>query len=148
MGNATGIINTTDNNIYLSYISTNKYLDAISKKIKEFEFNIINSEILLNSLPKSNTEEINKILELILNNSSFILIAVSEDTIKSYSQNIELNALLNTNKKVIYLMTDNQFTPENIPWLNVLINNNKWYPLYDEVTLQTFLQELDSILKK
>lgn len=78
----------------------------------------------------------------IINNSLYIFVCITKNTVKSFIQTIELNSVLESNKKIIYLMTDKDYTPLSNNLLYSIVQKNKWYSLYDN---ETFNQTLNNI---
>jgi hypothetical protein len=67
--------------------------------------------------------------------------------VSSFSQAIEINAALSSNKSIIYVMTDAHYTPLNKSYLNAVVKYNKWLPAYDNDTLNSTLEEFDVLLE-
>ena len=92
-------------------------------------------------------EQLIPVVKNIMSNSSIILIYISRKTAGSYYQAIEINNAGQSNAKLIYIMTDKTYTPENTPFLKEFVQNTKWLPAYDDDTLDRTIEELVPILK-
>jgi hypothetical protein len=83
----------------------------------------------------------------IMSNSYYIIICISEKTVTSFRQAIEVHHALNSNTNIIYVMTDAHYTPLNTPYLNGVVKYNKWLPAYDTETLTAASDEIDVLLE-
>ena len=95
-----------------------------------------------------NIDTLSIAVDHIMSQSSYIIICISDKTVSSFKQAIEINAALASNKSIIYVMTDAHYTPLNTSYLNAVVKYNKWLPAYDNDTLAHMLDELDVILHK
>jgi hypothetical protein len=84
------------------------------------------------------------LFEKIINQSSLLILCISKNSIRSYLQSIEINTAIDSNKNILYLITDNDYASLKYNLLNGLIKNDKWQPLYDEKTLTHLTQYLVS----
>ena len=142
MGASVSINNNLHNIIYISYDSSNKdniYIKKLSDELEKNNFNIVktSNELILNNLDEY-VENINKII----NSSLYILVCVTNNSLKSFIQTIELNSILESNKKIIFIMTDKNYTPLSNKLMHHLVKKNKWYSLYDD---ETFDENLNNI---
>ena len=81
-----------------------------------------------------------------INNSSNIMVCITENTIKSFIQAIELNAILDSNKKIIYIMTDINYTPLTNKEASYFVNKYLWYPLYDDDSYNETLKNISDYI--
>ena len=85
-------------------------------------------------------------MENLIENTRFIIVCLSLKSLKSYTQSIETNKLLDysfkDNNKVIYLITDPNYEPL---LLNSIKNNNNYFPYYDQETVN---DSFEKIIKK
>ena len=129
------------NNIYVSYdlklrSNKTKHIINICNELKKDSNLIISSDIVseqLSQLPLS--EKITNI-ESIISQSMCLIIFISEDTLKAPFQMIEMNDIIFSTKKIIYVMINENYTPINTPYLQLLIKNNKWFLLKDKDLLK------------
>jgi hypothetical protein len=122
------------NNIYISYdlmLRSNKEIKYICNELKEYGFMTIDSELASKKLSELSISEKIENMELILSQSRCLIIFISEDTLKAPFQMIEMNNIVFSTKNIIYVMTDEKYTPINTPYLQLLIRNNKWFLLSD-----------------
>lgn len=129
------------NNIYISYNikqSSNAIIKNICSQFKDQGFMTINSELVTEKLADYSLSKKIETINTIISHSQWIIICISEDTVQSYFQTIEINNILDNNNKnnIIYIMTDDNYTPQNIPYLKTLIKNNKWFLLTDEKLME------------
>jgi hypothetical protein len=137
---ASGSINIS-NNIYISYDSkqnSNENIKKLCSQLKEYYegYMIISSELVGEKLSDNNLSQKIESLNTIISHSCYIVICISEYTLQSYFQTIELNNIVDTNKNIMYIMTDDNYTPENTPYLKTLIKNNQWFLLTDEKLME------------
>jgi hypothetical protein len=147
MGATQSIINEQiyekKNNIYIPLIISNDYVDILLKRLSNLNFNISNSQISTYSNTFS-AIEINNYLEFTLSKADYIIILISPHAMELYSKSFEMNILFNKNN-IIYIMIDENFTPDNKEWLNNYIGDNKWYPLYNQETLENLLNNISNL---
>jgi len=126
-------IQNVENSIYVSYDSgqrNNLYILELCEELKKNGRNVISSELMNNLFDHSeNVREIIKSMETIVENSHLILICISKRTLSNYYQTIEMNSALKSNKNILFLMTDENYTPEKKPMFVGLVKN-RWLPLY------------------
>ena len=137
--------------IYMSYNEENEYCKELNTKLKVLDFKIIDSSFLINTINESRLREkdaIYKNLHQIVNKIKYVFICLTPTTAYSITQNIEYDKLVvhNANTKVIYLMMDENYTPESSPEPKSIIKNNKWFPLYDLDTLEETSNKLITLL--
>lgn len=153
MGNTIGFGSNLDINfdIYMSYNEENEYCNELKTKLKVLDFKIIDSSFLINTINESRLREkdaIYKNLDQLVNKMKYIFICLTPTTAYSITQNIEYEKLVlnNANVKTIYLMMDQEYTPESSNEPKTIIKNNKWYPLYDDYTLEETYNKLITLL--
>ena len=134
-----GASGSITNNIYISYDSkqnSNKIIKDICSQLKEYGVMTIYSELAVEKMTDYNLSQKIATINTIICNSCCIIICISEYTMRSYFQTIELNNIIDSNKNIIYIMTDDNYTPENTPYLKTLIKNNQWFLLTDEKIME------------
>jgi len=130
-------------NIYISYANKDIYGGTIHDELIRKCVNVIKGRLICS---KNETEMglfICSVSE-IMSYSKIIIICISEKTISSFHQAIEINKALDSNKNILYIFTDIHFTPISTPYLNSMVGFNKWLPAYDGPTLEIALDELNS----
>lgn len=137
--------------IYMSYNEENKYCKQLKTKLEVLDFKIIDSFFLINTINESRLREkeaIYKNLDQLVNKMKYIFICLTPTTVYSLTQNIEYEKLVvdNANVKIIYLMMDEYYSPESSPEPITIIKNNKWFPLYDDYTLEETYNKLITLL--
>ena len=144
MGSSSSLLMTANLNldIYLSY-SNNKteYLEIMKHTLQNMNFRILDSstfQVVQSRKDFSNTE-ISKYMEEFMDKTKCLFICISKETIKSVTQIMEMNAILekypNNQPNLLYFMTDADYTPITNTELKSIVQENTWYPLYDEETL-------------
>jgi hypothetical protein len=148
MGSASSI-NIQSICIYISYDyreKNNLYIRVLRDELRKMNLNIIYSEITSDSLSHLSSCEISENIKNIMTNTSYFILCVSKETIRSFYQAIEIDNAFNTNKQILYLMIDEFYTPLNNQFVKCIVSKNKWMSLYnDETALDTlkYLFELD-----
>ena len=132
--------------VYISYPDKTKYIELLENNLKSLNYYVINSSIVKNSINEiPSSQEISKNINLLLEKTNFIIICLSNDSFKSYSQSFELNEIIeNVNfdkNKIIYLILD-----ENNENLENYIKNKRWYPFYDEESYKNSIDKILSIV--
>jgi len=140
--------------VYISFPQQNYYVDQLKRNLKILNYSIMDSSIIIHSMKDSSITEISKYIVSIINKTKYIFICISPETIRSIIQTIEMNELnetmiLNSNfdsKKIIYLMTNENYTPVTNRELKSIIQQNIWFPLYDEETFFQTNNKLTTLL--
>jgi hypothetical protein len=148
MGATSSIVNF---DIYISYPEKNEYVDFMENQLKSLNYNVINSSLLKNSINEEITSsEIRKYMETIIEKTRFVIICLSKNSVKSYSQSFELNELIeNTSldkNKIIYLMIDDTYKLNNYNYIENYIKNKRWFAFYDEETSNNSIDKILSIV--
>jgi hypothetical protein len=148
MGATSSIVNF---DIYISYPEKNEYIDFLENQLKSLNYNVINSSLLKNSINEEITSsEIRKYMETIIEKTRFVIICLSKNSVKSYSQSFELNELIeNTSldkNKIIYLMIDDTYKLNNYNYIENYIKNKRWFAFYDEETSNNSIDKILSIV--
>ena len=146
MGSASSV-NVQTKCIYISYDyreKNNLYIRVLRDRLRQMNLNVIYSEITSDSLSHLSSKEISKNIEGIMNRTSYFILCVSKETIRSFHQAIEIDNALNTNKNILYLMIDEFYTPLNNQCVKGMVRKNKWMPFYnDENTIDALNYLLD-----
>lgn len=151
MGASSSIIKL---DIYISFPNENCYVDKFKDNMKILNYSILDSSMIINSMKDLPITEISKYMVDIINKTKYIFICISPETIRSINQTIEMNELneiLNSNstfdnKKITYLIIDENYTPVTNKELKCIIQQNKWLPLYDEETFFETNNKLTTLL--
>lgn len=145
-------------NIYISYpylswkkeeeMGENKYITELCTFLKSnIDKTIIQSKIhTIFSENNLKPPEIHKIMDNIINQSYYIIVIITPETIRSIHQAIEIDHFLEKNKKIVYLMSDIDYTPEINPELKSVIGKNIWLPFYDEPAVFNSCKEIKELL--
>ena len=152
MGASSSFIIHADLDIYLSYSNRSEYLERMIHTLQNLNFRIMDSSLMIQSRTDFSNSEISKHMEEFIENTKFIFICISKETIKSVTQIMEMNEIMdkypNIQHKLVYFMTDVDYTPITNIELKSIVQNKKWYPVYDEDTLFDTTNEVLTILMK
>ena len=148
MGASNGIINE-EKGIYISYscnYKENLYLQELQKKLLNQKKYIINSENTYDLLQHLDGQMISdNIGNILVNKTIYFIICISEETISSYHQTIEINNSIEYNKEILYLITDKLFTPENNNFVKSLVKNKNCLLFYNDEHFTQCLDYLSNI---
>lgn len=146
MGATTSLHNGISNHIYVSYDSrekNNHYIGRLIKELRNENYNIIYSDITSESLNLLSVKEISFTMKNIMRQSSCIIMCVSDTTIRSFYQAIEINTALDTKSHIIYLMLDKSYTPHTNAFVKGFVNQKQWYPFYANEHVSDCIDMLD-----
>ena len=149
MGASSSVTNNCGlkNNIYISYSENDVNAGLLHNELINLGHNIIKCSLTPCGKINVPIESLSIRFEKVMSESYYIIICISDKTVSSFHQAIEINYALNSNKNIIYVMTDAHFTPENTLYLNAVVKYNKWLPAYDTDTLTSALEEFDVLLE-
>ena len=143
MGASTSVSNIAiKNNNYISYAEDDLCSEIIHSELLKFGANIIQGQCQISSDSYLKIECFSTFVKDVMAHSHYIIICISEKTVNSAYQRIEIDRALDSNKNLIYVFTDKLFTPLNTPYLHELIGYNRWIPGYDESTINNAVDEL------
>jgi hypothetical protein len=145
MGSSIGI-QKNGCDVYLSYdvsqTSTRKEIDTLCKCFKQEGLQVFISD----DTPYYEDEELEQKVKLIgnmMNNTRLFIICVSPTTFRSFQQSIEWNHALKDKRKIIYLMMDANYTPNNNTFLKLLVKSHQWFMLSERCLVSELLSLLD-----
>jgi len=145
MGSASSIIN---NDIYISYEKSNQNIEIFKNNLQCLNYSILDSSLLLNRDNTISIQELKYQMMILLEKTQFIFICINQNFFSSYTQNLEYNEIKNfQNKhKIIYLIIDNCFTPNNNNIVKMFIGSEKWYPLYDDESIKSSTDSIKTFI--
>ena len=133
-------------NLYISYDDKDICGEILHDELVRTGFNILQGrgvhEYKSSNDNDNEIECFTNLVEEILKTSDYIIICISENTVCSFYQAIEINSAMKSPKNIIYLMTSFNFTPLNRPYLNGLVKHHIWLPAYDDTTIESTLKYL------
>jgi len=139
MGSSSSLLTTVELDVYISYANKTEYIERTIETLQNMNFKIMNSSVMIQSRKDLSISEISNYMEIFIEKTKYIFVCISKDTIRSISQIMELNEIMNKfptiQNKIIYFMMDSDYTPITNFELNGVIKQNVWYPMYDEDTL-------------
>jgi hypothetical protein len=147
MGASSSVNCTINNNICISYSENDVNAGLLHDELINSGHHIIKCSFDMIKEYTINADTLSIAIDSIMSQSYYIIICISEKTVSSFSQAIEINAALSSNKSIIYVMTDAHYTPLNKSYLNAVVKYNKWLPAYDNDTLNSTLEEFDVLLE-
>jgi hypothetical protein len=142
---AAGSVNGSIDCIYISYDyrqKNNLYVRVLRDELRKMNLNVIYSEITSDSLSHLSSSEISANIRNIMNHTSYFILCVSRETIRSFHQAIEIDNALNANKNILYLMIDEFYTPLNNHCVKSIVSKNKWMPFYSDENVLDSLEYL------
>ena len=142
---ASSSVNIQSSVIYISYDyreKNNLYVKVLQDKLRKMKINIIYSEITADSLSHLSSSEISENIKNIMTNTSYFILCVSKETIRSFHQAIEIDNAFNTNKEILYLMIDEFYTPLNNQCVKSIVSTNKWMPFYSDENVSDTLKHM------
>lgn len=145
MGATNSIEYSLEKTVYVSYdyrCKDNIYIRILRDELRKSGFNIVYSEITTDKIKHLNTCEISEQIKHIMKHMNYSIFCVSEETIKSFHQTIEMNSAVECNKKCIYLMMDKSYTPHNSIFAKSLVSTQQWLPFYTDEHVIDFLELL------
>lgn len=151
MGASSSLLTDVELDIYLSYPNKkNEYINKMMDILQTMNFKIMDSSIMIQSRTDLSPSEISKYMEIFIEKTKFIFVCISSETIKSVTQIMEINEILDkypmVQNKIIYFMMDELYTPITNTELKSIIKKNLWYPIYDEDSLFYTTNKLLTIL--
>ena len=149
MGSA-GSLNIQSNNcIYISYDygeRNNVYLRVLRDELIKMNFHIVYSETTSEALNHLSYQEITENIKNIMSRTVYFILCISKETLRSFHQAIEIENAFNGNKKMLYLLIDEMYTPLNTQCVKWIVSNNKWMPFYSKETVSDTLKYLNELL--
>ena len=140
MGASSSLLTVVELDIYLSYPDKKtEYITKLMDILQTMSFKIMDSSIMIQSRKDLSSSEISKYMEIFIENTKYIFVCISPETIKSVTQIMEINEIIDkypkVHKKIIYFMMDKYYTPTTNTELNSIVKKNLWLPIYDEDSL-------------
>ena len=149
MGSASSVnMQSSDSYIYISYDyreKNNSSVSVLRDELRKRNLNVIYSELTPNSLSHLSSSEISAIIKNIMTHTSYFILCVSKETIRSFYQAIEMDNAFNMHKEILYLMIDEFYTPLNNHCVKGIVSKNKWMPFYNDENVLDALQYLTEL---
>ena len=152
MGSASSISNERGE-LYSVYISYNdllkiEYLKQMCDKIGSMGFNVITSEVSQLCEDKYDIENFTDSINKVMKESKYLIVCISNDTIKSFIQTIELNTALEYRDKIIYIITERILNPMTNIIIKSVIKDNMWFHCKDDTSFNCCLHNISELLIK
>lgn len=139
MGASTSFIMDANLDIYLSYPVKTEYMERMIETLENMKFKVLDSSLMIKSRTDFSISEISKYMGELIEKTKFVFICISKETIKSITQIIEMNEIMDKyptiQNKIVYFMMDSDYTPITNVELKSIVKKNVWYPIYDEDSL-------------
>lgn len=152
MGASSSFIVDAELDIYLSYPNKTEYMERMMETLQKMNFKMMDSSLMIQSRTDFSTSEISKHMEIFIEKTKFIFICISKETIKSVTQIMEMNEIMDKypilQNKIIYFMMDPDYTPITNNELTSIVKKNVWFPIYDEDSLFYTTNKLLTLLMK
>jgi len=131
MGTASSV---SCNIIYFSKdVLQNEYINQLHNKLEQLGRKIV-------------LRESNNISEYSIHQSEYIIICISPNTIRSIQQITEINHAWDSQKPIIYIMTDKSYTPLCNPELNSVVKKHMWLSCVDETSMNESFTHISQLL--
>ena len=147
MGAASSVNGNIKKHIYISYSDNDDNAKVLHEELINSGHNMMKCSLTPCEGANVEPATLSIMFEKVMSESSHIIICISDKTVVSFRQAIEIHHALNSNTNIIYVMTDADFTPDNTLYLNAVVKYNKWFPAYDKNTLTATLEEFDVLLE-
>ena len=147
MGATTSVGNILSQNIYISYIENDKNAELLYKELIDLGYNTVKCDIKNNKDEFLDVEIFSETITKIISKSLCIIVCLREESLRTFIQIIEINHILDSSKNIIYIMTDENYTPLNKKNINGIIKDKLWLPAYDNNTINNTLDKINSLLK-
>jgi len=152
MGASSSFTIDAELDIYLSYPNKTEYMERMMETLQNMNFKMMDSSLMIQSRTDFSISEISKYMEEFIEKTKFIFICISKETIKSVTQIMEMNEIMDkyptVQNKIIYFMMDKDYTPITNVELTSIVKKNVWYPIYDEDSLFYTTNKLLTLLMK
>ena len=139
MGASSSFITDAEIDIYLSYPNKTEFMERMMDTLQNMNFKVIDSSLMIQSRKDFSISQISKYMQSFIEKTKYIFICISKETIKSVTQIIEMNEIMDKyptlQNKMIYFMMDSDYTPITNQELKSIVKQNVWYPIYDEDSL-------------
>lgn len=139
MGASSSLLTNAELDIYISYPNKTEYMERMMDTLQKMNFVIMDSSLMIQSRKDYSISEISKYMEIFIEKTKFIFICFSKETIKSVTQIMEMNEIIDKypmfQTKIIYFMMDSDYTPITNAELKSIVTKHVWYPIYDENSL-------------
>ena len=150
MGASSSLLTNAELDIYISYPNKTEYIERMMDTLQKMDFIIMDSSLMIQSRKDFSTSEISKYMEIFIEKTKFIFICVSKDTIKSVTQIMEMNEIMDKyptfQTKIMHFMMDSDYTPITNVELKSIVKKNVWYPIYDEDSLLDTTNQILTLL--
>ena len=150
MGASSSLLTNAELDIYISYPIKTEYMEIMVDTLQKMDYVIMDSSIMIQSRKDFSTSEISKYMETFIENTNFIFICISKETIKSITQIMEMNEIMDkypmVHTKIVYFMTDSDYTPITNVELKSIVKENVWYPIYDKDSLLNTTNKILTLL--
>jgi hypothetical protein len=151
MGASSSLLTTNPKlDIYISYPNKTEFMEIMVDTLKKLDYVIMDSSLMIQSRTDLSTSEISKYMEIFIENTKFIFICISKETIKSITQIMEMNSIIDKyptfQTKMVYFMMDSDYTPITNVELISIVKENVWYPIYDKDSLFNTTNEIITLL--
>jgi hypothetical protein len=150
MGASSSLLTNAELDIYISYPNKTEYMERMMDTLQKMDFVIMDSSLMIQSRKDYSISEISKYMEIFIEKTKFIFICFSKETIKSVTQIMEMNEIIDKyprfQTKIIYFMMDSDYTPITNAELKSIVTKHVWYPIYDENSLFDTTNKLLTLL--
>jgi hypothetical protein len=143
MGATNSVNDILSDNIYISCLENDQNAELLCMLLRNQGYNVMNQIYEFNT----DVDSLTKSVQRVLSKTMCVMVCITEKTVRSFHQIIEMNNILDSTKKVIYLMTEEGFTPDTNVDIQRFIKENLWFPAYDENTIHYTVSQINAILE-
>ena len=142
MGATNSVNDILSDNIYVSCLENDQNAELLCTLLRNQGYNVMNLYHF-----NTDVDSLTKSVQHVLSKTMCVMVCITEKTVRSFHQIIEMNNILDSSKKAIYLMTQEGFTPDTNIDLQLFIKQNTWLPAYDENTIHYTVSQINAILQ-
>jgi len=138
MGASSSIRPSLSNEIYISSPpKNNELINFLYTKLVDLNYNIIK----ISETANQNQTENNKIL-----NCYYLIICITPDIITSLQQIKLINNAWNHNKNIIYIITDDNYSPRNNREVKIIVQYDPWFLCTEKAAIIESLEGITHLL--
>jgi hypothetical protein len=136
--------------IYVSYDIRHKNARHILDVITHFGklgYHVISSKDH-DIAPDSGFDLTNQQITNAVQSAKYVIICISQNTVRSPIQNMEINQAWNQDTEFLYLMMDEDYTPQTNLEIKSIVKNRTWNSCYDTNSKEIVISKTAQILGK
>ena len=131
-------------NTYISYSYDDGNAERLHAELLNSGYHILQTNFQTEEEGTYTIKKYQQMVKDVMVHSKNIIICVSEKTVTSFSQAIEINIALDSDANIVYIFTDEPFSPTNTPYLNGLVGYNLWLPAHDMKSMGVAIETMET----